>query len=240
MKKIKKLALPLIFLLHLYPVLHALAATVSGTFESTGPCLLYDKYPLAYAIIVFIATLLGAISRRQIMPEKGFGKACTPFLLPLALLNAMVAAMRENLAAMILVALSCICALIIFLPAPNRKWAKIVSFVFSGFFALFATVIFPITFFAYGIGTTTVVQEVKSPDGQYIAYLTDVNQGALGGDTRIEIMKKPIRTPFGRCTGYYYLDWDNWAGVGVLSEITFEWKDNDTLIYGNMEINIGE
>ena len=238
MKTVKKIALPLIFILHLYPVLHALAATITGALQSPAPCLLYDKYPLAYAIIVFAVTLFGAVFRRQIMPEKGFGKACAPFLLPLALLNAIFAAMRENFAAIILVVLSCICALIIFLPAPNRKWAKIVSFVFSGFFALFMTLIFPITFFTYGIGVTTVVQEVKSPDGQYTAYLTDIDQGALGGDTRIEIMKKPINTPFGRYTSYYYLDYDNWAGVGILSEITFDWKDNDTLIYGISEINI--
>ena len=237
MKTIKKIALPLIFILHMYPVLHVAVTMLANGFDTRWR-LTYNGYPLVYAVIVFISTLLGAIFRRQIMPEKGFGKACAPFLLPVALLNAMFAAMRENLASIILVVLSCICALIIFLPAPNRKWAKIVSFVFSGFFALFMTLIFPITFFTYGIGVTTVVQEVKSPDGQYTAYLTDINQGALGGDTRIEIMEKPINTPFGRFASYYYLDWDNWAGVGVLSEMTFEWKDNDTLLYGSTEIDI--
>jgi len=239
MKKIQKFALPLIFLLHLYPALYAIISILLSSLD-TRCRLIYDKYSLAYAIIVFAATLFGAVFRRQIMPEKGFGRACAPFLLPLALLNAIFAAMRENLASIILVVLSCICALIIFLPAPNRKWAKIVSFVFSGFFAFFVALILPISFFTYGIGVITVVQEEKSPDGQYTAYLTDIDQGALGGDTRIEIMKKPINTPFGRYTSYYYLDWDDWAGVGVLSEITFEWKDNDTLIYGSTEINMIE
>lgn len=235
MKIIKKFALPLIFLLHLYPVLHVIISILLSSLDARCQ-LIYDKYSLAYAIIVFAATLFGAVFRRQIMPEKGFGRACAPFLLPLALINSLGASLRDNLVSCILVALSCICALIIFLVASNKLWKRILSYVVSAPLATIATIMLLPALISFG--SITVVQEVKSPDGQYTAYLTDVDQGALGGDTRIEIMKKPINTPFGRYTSYYYLDYDNWAGVGILSEITFEWKDNDTLIYGISEINI--
>ena len=240
MKKIRKSALPVIFILHLYPVLHVLVALVSSTLETRWR-LTYGTYPLAYAIIVFIATLAGAIFRRQIMPEKGFGKACALLLLPAALVNTICASFEAHFVSILLVAFSCVGALLIFLILPIRKWLKILGYAVSGELAIITTMValFALTFGMIGV-ITTVVQEVKSPDGQYTAYLTDVDQGALGGDTRIEIMKKPINTPFGRYSSYYYRDWDDWAGVGVLSEITFEWLDNETLIYGNTEIDIGK
>ena len=240
MKQIKRIALPVMLLLHLLPPLYVLAVLARSCFGSPDSALLYEKYPLVYTVIVFLATLSGAIFRRRIMPEKGFGRACALLLLPVALINTLCASFEANIVSIILLVLSCVCALLIFLISPNRKWAKVLGYVFSFILALLATIIVFLSLTFGSIGSTTVVQEKISPDGKHIAYLIDVDQGALGGDTRIEIMKKPVKTPFGRYSSYYYLDWDNWAGVGVLSEMTFEWLDNDTLLYGNTEIDIGE
>ena len=240
MKQIKRIALPVMLLLHLLPPLYVLAVLARSCFGSPDSALLYEKYPLVYAVIVFLATLSGAIFRRRIMPEKGFGRACALLLLPVALINTLCASFEANIVSIILLVLSCVCALLIFLISPNRKWAKVLGYVFSFILALLATIIVFLSLTFGSIGRTTVVQKKISPDGKHIAYLIDVDQGALGGDTKIEIVKKPVNLLFGRYTDYYYADWDNWAGVGVLSEITFEWKDNDTLIYGNTEINVEE
>ena len=239
MKTIKRIALPLIFILHLYPVLHVAVTMLTNGFDTRWR-LTYNGYPLVYAVIVFISTLLGAIFRRQIMPEKGFGKACAPFLLPVALLNAFCAFFGNNYIVFIMVFLSCISALIVFLAANNKKWKRVLSFVIAAIFALIVTVMAPFAIIFDDFSRVTVVQKVKSPDGKYTAYLTDIDDGALGGDTRIEIMKKPVSLPLGKFTTHYHNEFDNWAGIGVLSEMTFEWLDNDTLLYGSTEIDINE
>lgn len=239
MKTVKRFALPAIFLLHLIPVLHQIAVLITA-LASTSAHLTFERYPLPYAVVLFLLTLFGAIFRRQIMPEKGFGKICAPFLLPVALLNTFISCFHNNMVSTILSALSCICALIICLVAPNKKWKRILSYVFSFMLALLVTVALPLAIFFRNFGIDTVVQTTTSPDGAYIAELSEHDAGALGGVTQIEIMKRPISLIFGRYTSRYYLKTDDWAESGVLAEMRFEWADNKTLIYENSEISMAK
>lgn len=236
MKILKRFALPVLFLLNLLPVLHQ-ALTLfyaCGAFQAR---LTFERYPLPYAIVLFLLALLCAAMRRQIMPDKGFGKVCALFLLPVTLLNALVSCFHNSVASGILLALSCICALIIFLVAPNKKWKRILCHVFSFVLALLVTVSLPLSLLFGNFGASTVVQTVKSPDGTYIATLTDQDVGALGGCTQVIVMKRPIPLIFGQFTSRYYSQNEAWAGAGVLADMRFEWADNVTLLYGESELN---
>jgi hypothetical protein len=86
-------------------------------------------------------------------------------------------------------------------------------------------------------GQNTVVQAVESPNGKYCALVIDSNQGALGGDTLVdvyensgfnailfEIKKKPQRVYFG--------DW------GEFEDIQIYWKDNNCLVINSVEYDI--
>lgn len=101
----------------------------------------------------------------------------------------------------------------------------------------------PIGFFSFitlifgNIGQNTVVQTVESPNGKYYAQVIDSNQGALGGDTLVDVYKKsginfilfriekkPQRVYFG--------DWGDFENMQI------DWKDNGCLVINSVEYQI--
>ena len=80
--------------------------------------------------------------------------------------------------------------------------AAVVLFFVALFFSLLEQ--FP-------FGSKTVVMTVTSPDGSYYAAVIDSDQGALGGDTLVNVHKWVIRTPLFRLEAIgeqvWYGDW---------------------------------
>ena len=108
---------------------------------------------------------------------------------------------------------------------------------------LSALMILPICFFSFiafifgNIGQNTVVQTVESPSGKYYAQVIDCDQGALGGDTLVDVYqdcginailfkieKKPQRVYFG--------DW------GEFENMQIHWKDDNCLVINSVEYEI--
>ena len=115
---------------------------------------------------------------------------------------------------------------------------KNVALVLSGLMVL------PIGFFCLialifgNIGQNTVVQTVESPSGKYYAEVIDSDQGALGGNTFVdvfeksginiiifEIVKKPQRV--------YSGDW------GEFENMQIYWKNDGCLVIDSAEHEIG-
>lgn len=237
MKRIRDFALPLLFILHLIPVLFQITALLSG-IQAASWRLLFSSYPLSYAVAVILLTILCTVFRSRIIPENRLGRACIRLLLPTALLNALVCAFHGSFLSFLLILFSCICAPFLTAVCPCKRRQRVLTLAISIVLALPVAILIPFSFFMNDFGATTVVREVKSPNEAYTAFLIDNDSGALGGITEIEIMKNPLHLFFGTFTSDYYAETDEWAGVGILSEITFEWLDNETLLYGNTEISI--
>ena len=110
--------------------------------------------------------------------------------------------------------------------------------------ALSALMIVPIGFFSFvalifgNFGQNTVVQTVASPSGEYYAQVIDSDQGALGGDTLVDvyqdrgvnlflfkIQKKPQLVYVG-----------NW---GEFENMQIHWKDDHCLVINSVEYEIG-
>lgn len=108
---------------------------------------------------------------------------------------------------------------------------------------LSALMVFPIGFFSFialifgNFGQNTVVQTVESPSGKYYAQVIDSDQGALGGDTHVDVYqdcdinailfkieKKPQRVYFG--------DW------GEFNNMQIHWKDDNCLVINSVEYEI--
>ena len=71
------------------------------------------------------------------------------------------------------------------------------------------------------IGENTVVQTLPSPDGTYEARVIDVDQGALGGNTVVEVERNGFLTwP----KQIYIGDWSEWKTMQI------QWKDEHTLM----------
>lgn len=104
--------------------------------------------------------------------------------------------------------------------------------------------VLPIGFFSMAvllfgnIGQNTVVQRVELPSKQYYAQVVDRDQGALGGDTLVDVYernginmtfffqvkKKPQRV--------YVGDWGEYESMEV------HWKNDKTLMINSMEYTI--
>lgn len=108
---------------------------------------------------------------------------------------------------------------------------------------LSALMVLQIGFFSFislifgNIGQNTVVQTVESPGGKYYAEVVDSNQGALGGDTLVDVYeksginsvifkieKKPQRV--------YVGEW------GEFKNMEIYWKDEQCLVINSVEYEI--
>ncbi len=108
---------------------------------------------------------------------------------------------------------------------------------------LSALMVLPIGFISFiflifgNIGQNTVVQTVESPSGKYCARVIDSDQGALGGNTLVDVYekggihailfkieKKPQRV--------YSGDW------GEFNNMQITWKDDECLIINSTEYKI--
>ena len=77
------------------------------------------------------------------------------------------------------------------------KWGRILSVVISLLLFVPYLLLLPIAAFGFAVGETTVVETVYSPNGVYRAELLDVDQGALGGDTVVQVYDEDKGVDFG-------------------------------------------
>ena len=114
---------------------------------------------------------------------------------------------------------------------------KVVALVLS------ALMILPIGFFSFialifcNIGQNTVVQTVESPSGKYYAQVIDSDQGALGGDTLVDVYKKSginliIFKIEKKPQRVYFGDW------GEFNNMQIHWKDDNCLVINSVEYEI--
>lgn len=114
---------------------------------------------------------------------------------------------------------------------------KVVALVLS------ALMILPICFFSFialifgNIGQNTVVQTVESPSGKYYAQVIDSDQGALGGDTLVDVYKKSgINSILFKIENkpqrVYFGEW------GEFGNMQIHWKDDNCLVINSVEYEI--
>lgn len=108
---------------------------------------------------------------------------------------------------------------------------------------LFSQILLLILFFGFiallfgNIGQDTVVQTVESPSGKYYAQVIDSDQGALGGDTLVNVYEKKCIDVFlfkiEKKPQNVYLG--NW---GEFDTMKIHWKNDNCLIINGKEYEI--
>lgn len=97
---------------------------------------------------------------------------------------------------------------------------------------------FSLIFIVFGdFGENTVVKTLNSPDGTYYAQVVDSDQGALGGDTTVNVYKnKEIHTPVFSLTPIpdrvYMGEWRAWENMNIY------WEDDSCLVINSREYYI--
>lgn len=121
-----------------------------------------------------------------------------------------------------------LCGWLVFERMPDGA-GKRISQVISLLLSLGLLLIMPIWMFAAVMGYTETVLALDSPDGNYTAIVTNVDQGALGGDTLVEIRNngKTVNVDIGSFVStcpVYRGPWGQWQDLDLL------WQDENTLL----------
>ena len=130
-----------------------------------------------------------------------------------------------------------VCCLVLTVKHGKPLALKIIALGLSGLMIL------PVGFFGFmlltfgNIGQNTVVKTVESPNGVYYAQVIDSDQGALGGDTLVDVYEnkeinalvfKLYKTP----QRIYYGDW------GEFENMEIHWKNDSCLVINSAEYEI--
>ena len=233
MKKAISILMCLLFALTiLYPAAVILTACLEYTFELIS----VSAFAIVLAALSVCIIVLDLICKNTL--ENKVMRILLAIITPLSLINAVFYIFECPqiwVMASTLISAGCCCYLTVKYVKPLSL--KIIALVLS------ALMILPIGFFSFialifgNIGQNTVVKTVESPSGKYYAQVIDSDQGALGGDTFVDVYQKcginallfkikknPQRVYFG--------DW------GEFKNMQIHWKNDNCLVINSVEYEI--
>ncbi len=186
MKKAMSILTCLLFVLTiLYPVGVIITACLGYSFELIS----VSAFAVAIAVLSVSIVVLGLVHKNTL--ENKTIQIILAIITPLSLINAVFYIFESPqiwVIASVLFSAGCCCYLTIKYGKPLAL--KIIALVLS------ALMILPVGFLSFialifgNIGQNTVMQTVDSPSGKYYAQVIDSDQGALGGDTIVNVCEK--------------------------------------------------
>lgn len=232
----KKAMSSLVCLLLVLTILFPAGTLASACFGYTFELISVSAFAVAIAVLSVCAVVLD-LGFKSTLEHKVI-RILLAVITPLSLINAvfyMLECGRIRVIASVLLSVGCCCFLAIKHGKPIAL--KMVALSLSAFMVL------PIVFFSFialifgNFGQNTVVQTVESPGGKYFAQVIDSDQGALGGDTLVDVYeksginaiifkieKKPQRVYFG--------EW------GEFNNMHIYWKNDSCLVINSVEYEI--
>lgn len=233
MMNMKKRNVILGYLLFVLIILFPLGVSISTCFGYTFELVSVSVFAI---VIVLISVVLCILSHAEEKPYKSdvLGLIFS-ILTPLSIVNA-VFFMLECPKAWIVVSdfIAIGCSAYLTIKHGTPRLLKIIMCVLS------TILILPVGFFGFislifgNIGQNTVVQVVESPNGAYYAEVIDSDQGALGGDTLVEIYENTeinllVFRVFKNPQRVYHGEW------GEFEDMDIYWKDDQCLVINSVE-----
>ncbi len=220
------------FLVILLPAGAGLSAVFGYTFELAS----YSLFAILTALMSVYTAILST-KHIECAESKGI-RVLFSLLAPLSLINAVFYMLECRIIWVIVSVFTCVgCCCYLTVRYGKPLALKIVAWI------LFAVMILPVGYFGFlslifgGIGKNTVVKTVTSPSGTFYAEVTDSDQGALGGDTLVDVYKKSginvllfkiVKKP----QRVYVGDW------GEFEDMQIYWKDDRCLVINSSEYEI--
>ncbi|MBE6932508.1 MAG: hypothetical protein E7464_03880 [Ruminococcaceae bacterium] len=230
MKKISPCLCRLLFaMVALYPVGTALCACFGYRFRLNSALV----FSAATALLALIVVLFCEVS-----VEHSVDAVLMAILLPMSLLSALFYIIADkSVVAVVGAIVTAVFCLILTIENGKPFALKVVALVLSALLALPVGLFGFFTIVVGNFGENTVVTTVESPDGKYYAEVIDSDQGALGGDTLVDVYeaekcnailftieKKPQRVYFG--------EW------GEFRDMEIYWKDDRCLVINSVDYEI--
>lgn len=227
-KTISVLGCILFFLVALLPLGTLLCACFGCLFQLVS-------IPFFAVVTAFLSLCLVIMSLTAKGTENsGTGQVLFALLSPLSLLSGFLCILECGSILVIICVVICI-GCCIFLTANNGKplALKIIASVLS------AVLVLPVGFFGFislvfgGVAVNTVVKTLESPSGTYYAQVVDSDQGAMGGDTFVDVYEKVADLLVFRISKkperVYQGDWRAYQNMEIY------WEDDNCLIINSVQ-----
>ena len=226
----------LMCLLFLLTILYPAGVIITACFGYSFELISVSVFAITIAALSVCIVILDLIRKNTL--ENKLIRILLAIITPLSLINAVFYILKcSQIWVIASVLLSAGCCFYLAVKYGKPLALKGIALVLS------ALMLLPICFFSFialifgNIGRNTVVQTVESPSGKYYAKVIDSNQGALGGNTLVDvyekskidailfkIKKKPQRVYFG--------DW------GEFENMQIHWEDDNCLVINSVEYEI--
>lgn len=223
-------------LLLVLTILYPAGVLITACFGYSFELISISAFAVAIAVLSVCLVVLDHVHKNTL--ENKAIQILLAIITPLSLINAVFYIFecpQILVIASVLVSVGCCCFLAVKHAKPLAL--KIVALVLSALMILLIGFFSFISLIFGNIVQNTVVQTVESPSGEYYAQVIDSDQGALGGDTLVDVYKKskinailfkiekkPQRVYFG--------DW------GEFENMQIYWKDDNCLVINSVEYKI--
>lgn len=188
-------------------------------------------YAFVTAFLSVCAVIIGFFDKEKAASKSAM--AVSAVLPPLSLVGAIFCVIKCSTAFVAVCCLvSAVCSVTLAIRNGKPFVLKTVSLSFAALLIIPAGFIMTVILLFGKLSANTVVRTVGSPSGHYYIEVVDSDQGALGGDTRVElnervldlgifgIQKKPRRL----YTGHY----------GEYSDMEIYWKDDSCVVINSV------
>lgn len=232
----KKAILILVCLLFSLTILYPAGVIITACFGYSFELISVSAFAIAIAVLSVCIVILDLVFKNRLKSKTV--QILLAIITPLSLINAVFYIFECPqiwVIASVLFSAGCCCYLTVKYGKPLSL--KIVTLILS------TLMILPIGFFSFiilifgNIGQTTVVQTVESPSGRYYAQVIDSDQGALGGDTLVDVYKKSgislILFKIQKKPQRVY--WGEW---GKFNNMQIHWNNDNCLAIDSVEYEI--
>ena len=233
MRKVIFVLLCLLFALTLlFPVGALVSACFGYTFELTSVL----AVSAVIAVISVFTVISGIISKDKII-NKGI-IILSYILFPLSFINAVIYIFESGeLLVAICMLVSAVCCFFIMIRNIMSTVSKIIVSVLFSLMSAFV-IFFAFIVLTFGnIGQNTVIKSIDSPSGNLYAQVIDSDQGALGGDTLVNVYEKReidvvIFKLKDKPQRVYLGEWREYESMHI------SWKDDKCLVINSVEYEI--
>ena len=233
MKKTTSVLLCLLFALTIFFPVGALVSACFGyTFQLTNVL----AASVIIAVISVFTAILSIISKDKICNKSII--ILSYILFPLSFINAVIYIFESiQLSVAICMLVSFICCFFISIINIKSKVRKILVSVLSAPMTAFI-IFFAFMILTFGnLGQNTVVKSIDSPSGNFYAQVIDSDQGALGGDTVVNVYEKRGIDAFifkleDKPQRVYLGEWGEYKSMRI------SWKNDKCLIINSVEYAI--
>lgn len=118
-----------------------------------------------------------------------------------------------------------------------KGFLRSLCYLLCAFACAVLILILPLWGFAQVVGTTRTIAKEPSPGHRYTATLQSIDQGALGGDTVVEV--KDHKNSIHILLGEFVSSQTLWTGPwGAHEETTLSWQDETTLLINDIAYTV--